>query len=198
MILIDDSSIKVGSVVIPGLYKGMDIEGSVILEEVKVEGAKKIPKQAVGYEDHKITLTVELCDSEDQSRWEKLRIIQHLFKEPSEDKPKPYDFISQHTQLRGIAKVLFKKLSSSESAKNDALIVNLEFVEYEALKITATSSSAKAKKAASSSGMKKEQKSRRVPPSVATREYQEYLKTRGKSPSVDNRKPRKIGGNLEF
>lgn len=195
MIFVDDNTIKVGSTVLPGLYKGLDIEGSVILEEVKVEGAKKIPKQAVGYEDHKITLRIECCDSENQSRWDKMQVIQNLFKEPSEDKPKPYDFINEHTQIRGISKVIFKKLSTSESSRNEAILLSLEFVEYEAIKISASSGSTNRK----SSGKKKPvdpRKSAAAP--VATKAYQQYLSDRGKSPSIDNRKPRRLGGHSEY
>lgn len=201
MIFIEDQSIKVGSVVLPGLYKSLEIDGSAIVEDVKVEGVKKIPRQATGYEDHKIKLTIELENSVQKNRWDKLKMIQNLFKEPSAKKPKVYDFINQHTQIRGIGKVIFKKLSSNEHSKRQVIMCELEFVEYESIKVSAqkktnskNTKQKKKKKSKQSSKKKAMKKSASMP--NTTKEYQEYLKHRGKSPSVD-RKPKRMSGAIE-
>lgn len=200
MIFLDDKEIKLGSKVLPGLILSIEITGDAKIEEAKVEGTKKIPRQATGYEDYKVTVSLELGDSQEKTKEQKLSELENLFHPANKSKPIPYELINKHTQLRGIKKVIFKNLSSVSDSKNDSIIVNLEFVEYERIKISVKKIDQKGKKKGKSknrfgknrkgatlsqkSPASKSQKKSSSRPKI-TSEYQSYLKTRGKSPSVD-------------
>ena len=191
MIYVEDNSIKVGNVLLPGLYRSLEIVNEATVDDMRVEGVKKVPRQATGYEDIKITLTIELADSEKVDRWEKLNIIQNVFREPKKGaKPKVYPFISRHTQIRGISKVLFKKLSSVENSRNQSIILQLEFLEYVDVKITAKTAVRRSKGSSTKSGSGKRgnlKSGKSATRPQQTKEYQRYLARRGKSPSVDDR-----------
>lgn len=201
MIFLDDKEIKLGSKVLPGLILSIEITGDAKIEEAKVEGTKKIPRQATGYEDYKVTISLELGDSQGKTKEQKLSELENLFHPANKSKPIPYELINKHTQLRGIKKVIFKNLSSVSDSKNDSIIVSLEFVEYERIKISVKKVDQKSKKKSKSKKNRfgKQKKSGRSSSKSAlnqnskksssrpktTSEYQSYLKTRGKSPSVD-------------
>ena len=200
MIFLDDKEIKLGSKVLPGLILTIEITGDAKIEEAKVEGTKKIPRQATGYEDYKVTISLELGDSQGKTKEQKLAELENLFHPANKSKPIPYELINKHTQLRGIKKVIFKNLSSVSDSKNDSILVSLEFTEYERIKISVKKAGKKGKKKGKSKNrfgknrkgatlskkspsLQSHKKSSSRP--TTTSEYQSYLKTRGKSPSVD-------------
>lgn len=149
MIFLDDKEIKLGSKVLPGLILTIEITGDAKIEEAKVEGTKKIPRQATGYEDYKVTISLELGDSQGKTKEQKLAELENLFHPANKSKPIPYELINKHTQLRGIKKVIFKNLSSVSDSKNDSILVSLEFTEYERIKISVKKAGKKAKRKAS-------------------------------------------------
>lgn len=140
MIFIDDSVIKVGGVILPGIIKSLEIKADATVEEQKVEGNSAKPKQAIGYEDAKITLEIALEDGVDKTKEEKLKSIQNLFKKSGQLKPIVYEIINQHTSIRGIKKIIFKSLSTKETSKKSELTVSIEFWEYIPITITASKS----------------------------------------------------------
>ena len=97
MIFVDDKSIKVGGVVLPGLIKSLEISGEAIIDEQEVEGQTKKPKQATGYEDGKITLELILIEGPDKTALEKLEIIQNRFRAPGQEKPEVHEIVNEHT-----------------------------------------------------------------------------------------------------
>lgn len=192
MIFLDDQVIKLGGKILPGLVLSLEVSANTIIEEAKVEGTKKIPRQATGYEDYKVNISLELGDSENKTKEQKLQELENLFRKTNTDKPTPYEIVNKHTQLRKIKKVIFKNLSSFEDTKSDTLVVNLEFVEYERIKLTVTKESNRANKKTvkKKSSKQKAKQSRTSKKKSTTRpknsaEYQNYLKQRGKSPSID-------------
>lgn len=176
MIIADDEFVKISGTLLPGILKNIEILGSALVEEIEVEGKGKKPKQATGYEDAKITLDLLLLDDlasendQPKTKYEKLAIIQSLFKQHGQKKPKIYEIINEHTSIRNIGQVVFKELTSKETNKKCELAVSLVFWEHEEIKITT-------KKAGSSS------KQSNVSP-----EYQEYLDNdRGKAPRIKDK-----------
>ncbi|TCL43226.1 transcriptional regulator [Harryflintia acetispora] len=137
MIFVDDKSIKVGGVVLPGLIKSLEISGEAIIDEQEVEGQTKKPKQATGYEDGKITLELILIDGPDKTAMEKLEIIQNRFRAPGQEKPEVYEIVNEHTAARGLKKVIFKALRHKAETKKEQIVATLEFLEYTAITITA-------------------------------------------------------------
>lgn len=168
MIYIDDSTVKVGGVVLPGLFKSIEIKGDALIEEQEVEGRSTKPKQATGYEDAKINLELILHDGPVLTKLQKLEAIQNLFKKKGQAKPIIYEIVNEHTAARGITQVLFKNLTTKEQSKNDELTVMIEFWEYIPMTITATKAGSTAK-------------------ANLTSEYQGYLSSRGTAPKLNDK-----------
>ncbi|WP_113673498.1 hypothetical protein [Vallitalea guaymasensis] len=134
MITIDDE-IKIGDIILPGLVQKLTINGSAIIDEVEIQGRKDKPKQAVGYENSTIKITLLLINTEGSSTYEQLAILQNAFKKTYQKKPVVYNIFNKHLSIRNITKVLFSKLNSSEDNKRDTIKVTLEFTEYIPFKI---------------------------------------------------------------
>lgn len=176
MIFVDESTVKVGGVVLPGLFKSIEVKADAQVEEQQVEGKTAKPKQAIGFEDAKITLELVLDDGPNQTKLEKLAVIQNLFKKPGQQKPVVHEFVHSHAAVRGVSKVIFKSLSTKEQSKKSELTVSIEFWEYIPMKITATKSGAGKGKSASGSAK-------------LNSDYQQYLSSgsRGKAPKTSDK-----------
>lgn len=175
MIFVDDNIIKVGGVMLPGLVKSLEIQGDAKVEEQEVEGSSAKPKQATGYEDAKITLDIVLDDSKNKTKEEKLKVIQNLFKKAGQSKPRVYEIVNQHTSIRNISRVIFKKLSTKETNKNGEITVSIEFWEYVPVTIVATKSTSSGSETSSVS---------------LNEDYQNYLSSnRGSAPDKLSQSP---------
>ena len=51
MVYQDDDTIMIGGVLLPGLYKKVEVKTAAKIDEQEVEGSSAKPKQATGYED---------------------------------------------------------------------------------------------------------------------------------------------------
>ena len=164
MEIITDASgkVKVGGVILPGIFQNIEVDGDVRIDEAEVEGKSAKPKQAVGYEDAKVKLNIVLINDEESTPYEKLKKLQNIFKRPGQQLPYVYEIVNRHLQARGITKIIFKKLSSSEDNNLDLIRATCEFWEYVPITIQA-------------------QKNTGVGSGTApqlTKEYQEYLNQR--------------------
>lgn len=165
MIYIDDDTIKIGGVILPGIYKSIEVEHEAKIDEQTVEGSTSKPKQATGYDDAKINIELLLMDSEATTKEEKLQAIQELFKPEGQNKPQAHELISVHTAIRGTKQVIIKKVASKETNKKDEITVSIELLQYDAMKITAASTGKNKKKSAanenagSSSGLSEQYRS---------------------------------------
>ncbi len=176
MIYIDDDTIKIGGVILPGIYKSVEIEHEAKIDEQTVEGSSSKPKQATGYDDAKINIELLLMDSEAATKEEKLQAIQELFKPEGQNKPQAHELISVHTAIRGTKQVIIKKVTSKETNKKDEITVTIELLQYNTMKITAASknNSAANENAGSSSGL--------------SEQYRSYLNSdRGAAPKQKNK-----------
>lgn len=180
MIIFDESTVKVGGIVLPGLFKSLEVKSSALVEEVEVKGKSKKPKQATGYEDTKVSLELSLEDSQNKTALSKLKIIQNLFKKPSQEKPIVYEIVNEHTAARGIKQVIFKDLSTKTQNKKSEITVSIEFWEYVPITITATKKSNKSKRKAKG-------KSKGGYAVGITDEYKKYRTNRGKAPQIQNK-----------
>ena len=182
MIFVDESTVKVGGVTLPGLFKSLEIKTPALVEEQDVEGKTAKPKQAIGYEDAKIDLELILEDSPNQTKLEKLAIIQNLFRRPGQTKPIVYDIVNEHTAARGVSKVIFKDLITKEQSKKSEMSVSIEFWEYIPMTIKATKTSSKTaqNKSQSTTG------TGNATPQL-NEEYRNYLPDRGAAPKVNDK-----------
>lgn len=170
MIYVEDQIVKVNGVVLPGLVKSIEVKESAQIDEQEVEGSAAKPKQAVGYEDAKITVELILDDTPTKTKYQALETIRAIFRKPGQTVPQPVPIVSEDTAKHGIDKVLFKGFSHKTEAKKEQIAVSLEFWEYIPQTIKAT-------RAGSSSGGSS---------SGLTDDYKSYLETnRGKSPAAD-------------
>lgn len=174
MIYVDDDTVKIGGVVLPGIYKSMEISHEAKIDEQDVEGSTRKPKQATGYEDAKITISVQLLDSVDgTTKEEKLQIIQELFRMAGAEKPTVHELVSAHSSIRGVMNVIIKSMSSKESNKKDEITVELELLQYDTVSIKAKR---KKKGEAEETG------------STLNENYRIYTQNdRGKSPKQENK-----------
>lgn len=149
MIWIEDTQIKVGNIVLPGLLKSIEVSHEAEIDEQEVEGSSKKKKQATGYSDARINIELILEQGVCETAEYKLVKLQNLFKKAGQDKPIVYNIISGHLVSRGISKVLFKSLSSKEDNRKSCITATLEFIEYNAMTITAEKASTSQTAAAS-------------------------------------------------
>lgn len=173
MIYFDDNHVKIGGIVLPGLYKGIEIKTDAQVEEQEVEGSSTKPKQAIGFEDAKITIDLTLEDGEQQSKEAKLAIIQKLFRRKGQAKPEVHEIINAHTYERGITQVIFKSLSTKETNKKNEIAVGIELWEYVPMTIKAAKGKGNAVADSGTSGL--------------SNEYNSYLETRGAAPKLSNK-----------
>ena len=101
MIYFDDDTVKIGGVILPGIYKNIEVEHEAKIDEQTVEGSSSKPKQATGYDDAKINIELLLVDSETVTKEEKLGIIQGLFQAEGQEMPQVHELVSVHTAIRG-------------------------------------------------------------------------------------------------
>lgn len=174
MIYFDDDSIKIGGVILPGIYKSMEVNHDAQVDEQEVEGSSKKPKQATGYDDAKITIEISLSDSETVTKEDKLLTIQNMFRAENQSVPTVHELVSVHSSVRGIHKVIVKNMTSEETNKKDEIVVNLELMQYETMTIKAS----KGKKSGSSSSSGNN----------LSADYKNYLQNnRGKAPKKSNK-----------
>lgn len=170
MLYREDQHIVLGGVTLPGVLKKFEIKPSALIEEVEVEGSSSKPKQAIGYEDSKISIELIIDDTPYDDAETLIADVRRIFrKNKSQTKPKPIAIISDETALFDISKVLFKEMSLNRTNKNSQYALSLELWEYIPTVITAT-------KSGSGSG------GSTAPPLTAG--YQDYLNNdRGQSPT---------------
>ncbi|PHS34896.1 MAG: transcriptional regulator [Alkaliphilus sp.] len=180
MLIIDESTVKVGGVILPGIYKSFEIKGSARVEEIDIKGKKTKPKQATGYSDAKMYLELRLLDDSGKTALEKLATIQALFKKAGQKKPIVHEIINEHTSARGVTRVILKDLNTKEKSGKSEISATLEFWEYIPIKITAVKSAP----------VEKEVKKVITKTEIAlSDEFREYLEGRSsktaKSPAID-------------
>lgn len=189
MIYTDESTVKVDNVILPGLFKSLEIISEALIEEQNIEGSSKKPKQATGYGDAKILLELILQYGPEKTIIEKLEIIQNLFKSKGQSKPIVHQILNEHTAAIGISKVLFKKITSKRTQKYDEMIVMLEFEEYvpttvEAIKVKTTKSTTTGKASANTpANTKLEPKAY----SELDQKYKDYLSNRKLESTYDKK-----------
>ena len=193
MIYTDGSEVMVDGVLLPGLFKSLEVTTAAEIEEQEVEGSTAKPKQATGYEDAKISVELILLDDADgMTKESKLEVIQNFFRQPGQEIPAVHTIVNEHTVRRNISQVLFKQMVSKTTNANDQLSVTMEFWEYIPMTISVTSAKKAgeinyaADGAGSGSGN-------------LNKDYEKYLENRGqapkqkdktvKTPAKDNRRP---------
>lgn len=182
MIYTDESTVKIDSVILPGVFKSIEIKGDAIVDEQEVEGQSKKPKQATGYDDVKVNIELILEDGPDMGKLEKLETIQQIFRTSGQEKPTVHKIINSHTAVRGVKQVIFKQLTHKAENKKGQIVVTLEFWEYTVMTITASKSASGSTGAAAAAATSAARSNLKAG-------YQSYLGNRGKAPVALGKSP---------
>lgn len=175
MVYTDGSEVMIDGVILPGLFKSLEVTTAAEIEEQEVEGSAAQPKQATGYEDGKINLELILMDEEGMLKEDKLLVIQNFFRQQGQDIPAVHTIINPHTALRNITQVVLKNMVTKETNANAQLAVTLEFWEYipMTISVTAAKATGKAVEGQASQGS-----------SNLKSNYTKYLESRGAAPKL--------------
>lgn len=181
MIFVEDQTIKLNGVVLPGLVKSIEVKESAQIDEQEVEGSSTKPKQATGYEDAKINIELMVDDTETQTKYQRLETLRTVFRKSGQSAPQPIPIICEDTAAHGIEKVLFKSLNHKQENKKSYFSVTLELWEYIPQTIQATKSSSPSSDNGSSP-------STASPAESLNSDYSSYLSQRGSSPALTRKK----------
>lgn len=205
MIFVEDNTIKLNGVVLPGLVKSIEVKESAQIDEQEVEGSSTKPKQATGYEDAKINIELVVDDTDTQTKYQRLETLRAVFRKEGQGVPQPIPIVCEDAAAHGIDKVLFKSLNHKSEQKKSYFSVTLELWEYIPQTIQAVKSSgdASSKKSGSSgsgsagtlnSGYSSYLSSDRGSAPASETALQ---KKRGKSPAVDDADTIKVLSKLK-
>nr|DAJ55002.1 MAG TPA: hypothetical protein [Caudoviricetes sp.] len=205
MIFVEDNTIKLNGVVLPGLVKSIEVKESAQIDEQEVEGSSTKPKQATGYEDAKINIELVVDDTDTQTKYQRLETLRAVFRKEGQGVPQPIPIVCEDAAAHGIDKVLFKSLNHKSEQKKSYFSVTLELWEYIPQTIQAVKSSgdASSKKSGSSgsgsagtlnSGYSSYLSSDRGSAPASEPALQ---KKRGKSPAVDDADTIKVLSKLK-
>ena len=89
MIFVEDNTIKLNGVVLPGLVKSIEVKESAQIDEQEVEGSSAKPKQATGYEDAKINIELVVDDTDTQTKYQRLETLRAVFRKEGQGVPQP-------------------------------------------------------------------------------------------------------------
>jgi hypothetical protein len=116
---------------VPGILVSQSITGKVKFDEGKPDGLSGKVKTPKGWDDTEITLGLDLLTDEESTCYDKLGEINALFRGADNGgNPKVYEIVNVHALARGLQKVIFSGLQSSEKDDDDVIGVSLTFVEH--------------------------------------------------------------------
>lgn len=124
-------ALKLGDVLVPGIYQGCEIRGNVKLDEIDVPGQSGKSTQPLGFEDATIALRMTLTNDENSSPYDKVKTIVKLF-QATDKKAKPYIYriVNQLTSIWGIKEVIFRELAIADSNSRDYIYADINLREY--------------------------------------------------------------------
>lgn len=127
----EDGELRLGNDLLPGIFFSQTVQAGVRFDRAErdhMSGKNRIP---LGWEDADIRFVSDLVCDDSSDCYEKLAIINKLFK--SADKganPKIYAISNRHLLARGVKRVVFTGLQSDEVAEDDVIRVTLTFSEH--------------------------------------------------------------------
>ncbi len=123
--------VRLGSENLPGVMIRLEVSQDVEINEEEVPGRSGKTKQAKGFSDATVTIDIRLLSDDDETCYDKLEKVQAMFRSTDASAvPEVLRVVNVHTEKRGIDKVLFKSLRSSEGTYDDTIDVTVELVEY--------------------------------------------------------------------
>ena len=128
----DFGEIRLDNKLLPGIYQGMSITGEVRIKEEEAQGQSGKYKQALGYEDLGVDITLILPNDENSTPYEKLAEVVEVFRKTDKAaKPVSYKIVNKHTAAYKLDKVLVKNIKSEDPPNVDYIRVTLSLVEWQ-------------------------------------------------------------------
>ena len=117
---------------LPGVYQNMSIGQDVIIDEAKAEGVSGKLKQAQGFDDLNVHLSIllpntGLTNGVPSNLLELNKINASFQATSSSGTPSRFEIISPHTYVRGVKEVIWSNLSSDEGNEDDTIWLDLSF-----------------------------------------------------------------------
>ena len=126
-----DESIRLsGFGELPGIVTDIEVSGRYKIETKKVEGRDGSNKIGHGYNDAKVTITLEILPP---NEWGQVKQIEKAFKNAfgAAGHPKPIRIVNSLCDAKDVYTVLFEAFTVRQGSEDDALIGTLELLEYE-------------------------------------------------------------------
>lgn len=128
MLLVQDNIIKLGGVKLSGQVKSIDISETAKIEDIEDDKGRTKASQPTGYEAAKISVEFILEDSKKMTTAEQIKVMQRLFKPYGQKKAKLLKITNEDCSARGISKVYFEKLSTSNVISESKKTATLELL----------------------------------------------------------------------
>lgn len=131
LLTFEDGIVRIGGEELPGILDSLRVSCSVRFDEQKVDKASGKKKTPQGWEDADISLSLYLTTDATGTCYDKLDILNGYFKK-ADDKANPQIFTvtNRHLLARGVRRVVFSKLDSTENMRTDEIRASLAFVEH--------------------------------------------------------------------
>ncbi|MCL2608514.1 MAG: hypothetical protein FWD94_01225 [Treponema sp.] len=138
MLAIDDDAgiLRIGSPpeTLPGIVDRVRIDGSLLIDEVGIQGRSGKVKVVQGWNDAAVSVSLILLDDPGGglTRWDALKRLAGAFRKVGGGgKPETYTLGHPMIAAWGTRKMLFKSLETAESRTGRKITATLEFVEYD-------------------------------------------------------------------
>ena len=136
----EDGIVRLDDQDAPGILKALSVRGQIKYDETNMDGKSGSARIPAGWEDADITVTMDLLTDDSSNCYSKLKRLDTIFKGAVSSQktdhgqtvtrpPKVYTVVNQHINARGVRKVTFSGLASSETDDDDTIQANLTFTE---------------------------------------------------------------------
>lgn len=132
-IITDDfGEVKLNGIALPGIFDSLEISGEIDIDEIDVPGTSGKKKQPQGFQDASLVFRIEVLTDDESNCYDKAKqIVQTFKKTDSTAKPLVHRIVNKHAAIWDIEEVIIKNVKTRESNKDDAMIVEINMIEYE-------------------------------------------------------------------
>ncbi len=131
LLTFEDGIVRIGGEELPGILSDLRVSGQVRFDEQSVDKASGKKKTPQGWEDADISLTLYLTTDESGTCYDKLDMLNGFFKRTDgKANPAIFTVANRHLLARGVRRVVFSRLDSSEDTRTDEIRASLAFVEH--------------------------------------------------------------------
>lgn len=127
----DDGKVTLGGKLLPGILISATVGSEVEFSDAKEDGQSGKKKVAMGWTDADVSIVIDLLTDNDSDCYAKLTELDKTFKgHGTGGRPQVYEVRNRHTLARGIKKIVFSRLESSETDQDDIIRCTMQFQEY--------------------------------------------------------------------